>query len=282
MLIATTHHPNWRFAARFSPAELFYWFGVPILMALHLGWHHAGATSLLQRIAELGYFSGLALMGWGSLILCTLALFHVLRPLRPKPWALWLGGALLTLLVFSYPKMIYIRLSDFVLTSPFAGTSGPFLSWPHITQALASAPPGIIAWMTVNLFYDRVLQIPRFHYPAVAESAPQAPAFLRGLEERIGPEEVLAIEACDHYIRIHTGGRTRILHCRFGDAVGQMARQPGAQVHRSYWVAAGAMKAVEKHKHGYQLELANGARVPVSRTHLKDVKQLLESRAPGR
>lgn len=286
MLIATTHHSNWRLPARCAPAELFYWFGVPILMALHLGWHHAGAASLLQRSAELGYFSGLALMGWGSLILCTLALFHVLRPLRPKPWILWLGGALLTLLVLSYPKMIYIQLSNLFLVSPFAGTSGPFLSWPHISQALASAPPGIIAWMTVNLFYDRVLRLPRFRYPAAVAAAaqpaaPPRPAFLRDLDPATGPGEVLAIEACDHYIRIHTAGRAPMLHYRFSDAVGQMAGQPGTQVHRSYWVAAGAMQAVDRHKHGYQLLLANGARVPVSRTHLKDVKELLERRVPA-
>lgn len=279
MLIATTIHPNWQPVARSSPAEVFYWFGVPILMALHLGWHHAGAGSLARRTAEMGYFSGLALMGWGSLILCTIALYHILKPLRPKPWVLWLGGALLALLVLSYPKMIYVQWSDLVLASPFAGSKDPFLSWPHFVQALTNAPPGIIAWMTVNLFYDRVLQLPRFHYPAVVDSVPQLPDFLHQLGAGIGPEEVLAIEACDHYIRVHTGTRAPILHYRFGDAVAQMSRQPGTQVHRSYWVAARAMQAVEKHRYGYQLVLANGARMPVSRTHLKDVKQLLEGRA---
>lgn len=288
MSMTTTSHSSWQFAVRSFPAELFYWAGVPILMALHLGWHHAGATSLTQRTVEIGYFSGLALLGWWSLILCTYALFYALRPLRLKPWLLWLGGALLTLLVLSYPMMIYVRLSELFLASPYAGTAGPYLSWSHITQAAANAPPGIIAWMAVNVFYDRVLQLPRFHYPATVESAPllalpipvpQVPAFLQSVDDGVGPEKVLALEACDHYIRIHTAGRTPMLHCRFGDAVGQMSRQPGTQVHRSYWVAASAMKALEKHKHGYQLTLTNGACMPVSRTYLKDVKQLLEDRA---
>ena len=58
--------------------------------------------------------------------------------------------------------MIYVQLSDLFLASPYAGTAGPYLSWPHITHAVANAPPGIIAWMAVNIFYDRVLQLPRF------------------------------------------------------------------------------------------------------------------------
>lgn len=288
MSMTATNLPDWQFAVRPFPAELFYWAGVPLLMALHLGWHHAGVASLAQRTVELGYFSGLALMGWCSLILCTYALFYALRPLRPKPWLLWLGGALLTLLVLSYPKMVYVQLSNLFLASPSAGTAWPYLSWPHVTQAVANAPPGIIAWMAVNIFYDRVLQLPRFRYPTAVESAPllalpapaqRVPTFLQSLDEEIRPEEVLALEAWDHYIRIHTAGRTPILHCRFGDAVEQMSRQPGAQVHRSYWVAASAMKALEKHKHGYQLVLNNGAQIPVSRRYFRDVKHLLEDRA---
>lgn len=260
-------------------------------MALYLGWYHPGATSLGQRAVELVYFSGLAVIGWGSLIVCTYALFHALRPLRPKPWLLWLGGVVLTLVVLSYPKMVFVRLSDLFLASPYAGTRSPYLSWAHLMQAAANAPPGIIAWMAVNFFYDRVLRMPRFVYPPAVESEPllalaapspepQVPAFLQELDTELRADEVLALEACDHYIRIHTTGRTPILHCRFGDAVEQMSRQPGAQVHRSYWVAAGAMKTLEKHKYGYQLALTNGALVPVSRTHLKDVKHLLAGRFP--
>ncbi len=278
MSMTITSRSDWQFAARPLPAELFYWAGVPLLMALHLGWHHAGAASLAQRTAERGYFSGLARMGWGSLILCTHALYRVLSPLRPRPWVLWLGGALLALLVLGYPKMVYIRLSDLFLTAPYSGTSGPFLSWQHLTQAVANAPPGIIAWMFVNAFYDRVLRLPRFHYPPVDEGSPKMPAFLQGLDQAVGPEDVLALEACDHYLRIHTAGRTSMVYYRFGDAIAQISRQPGMQVHRSNWVAVGAMKGLEKHKHGYQLELANGARVPVSRTHLKDVMRLLKLR----
>lgn len=278
MSMTMTHPSDWQFAVRPAPAELFYWAGVPLLMALHLGWHHAGAASLAQRTVELAYFSGLALMGWCSLILCTHALFHALRPLRPKPWLLWFGGALLALLVLGYPKMVYVQMSDIFLASPYAGTAGAYLSWPHVTQAAANAPPGIIAWIAINIFYDRVLKLPRFHYRPASVS--YEPAFLRTVDEGVCPEEVLALEACDHYIRIHTAGRTPILLCRFGDAVEQMSRQPGAQVHRSYWVAASAMKALEKHKNGYQLVLTNGARVPVSRTHLKDVKHMLVSARP--
>lgn len=282
MSVMIFDHREWRVSVRPLPAELFYCVGVPMLMALHLGWHHAGASSLAQRMIELAYFTGMALMGWCSLILCTFALFRLLRPLRPRPWFLWIGGAMLSLPVLGYPKMLYVQLSDLFLVSPYLGTDGPYLSWPHLAQAVQNAPPGIIAWMAVNFFYDRVLNLPRFHYPPeagpslpAAASAPRVPEFLRSLDEAIAPEAVVALEACDHYIRVHTPARSTILHCRFGDAVEQMSSWAGTRVHRSYWVAASAVAALEKHRHGYRLLLGSGAHVPVSRTYLKDVKQLL-------
>lgn len=277
------HPTGWRFETAPLPAELFYRAGIPILMALHLGWHHPGATSLGQRAMELGYFSGLALMSWSSLILCTFVLFYFFRPLRPAPWMLWLGGALLSLVVLSYPKMAYVQLSDVFLASPYHGSDGPFLSWSRITQALSNAPPGIIAWLAVNAFYDRVLDLPRFRYPAKAivsaarpvselpAPASQTPDFLTSLPA-IRTDQVLALEACDHYIRIHTGTGKPMVHYRFGEAVEQMAGVPGLQVHRSYWVASHAMQALQRHKHGHQLLLSHGVQVPVSRTYLSAVK----------
>lgn len=283
MQTLTIHPTGWRFETAPLSAELFYRAGIPLLMALHLGWHHPGATSLGQRAVELGYFSGLALMSWCSLILCTHALFYFFRPLRPAPWVLWLGGALLSLVVMSWPKMVYVQLSDVFLASPYHGSDGPFLSWSRITQALNNAPPGIIAWLAVNAFYDRVLNLPRFRYPAQVMVSParpvfelpapasQAPDFLATLPG-IRTEQVLALEACDHYIRVHTGTSTPMVHYRFGDAVEQMTGVPGLQVHRSYWVASRAMQALQRHKHGHQLLLSHGVQVPVSRTYLNAVK----------
>ena len=56
MSMTTTNLADWQFAVRPFPAELFYWAGVPLLMALHLGWHHAGVASLAQRTVEMGYY----------------------------------------------------------------------------------------------------------------------------------------------------------------------------------------------------------------------------------
>jgi hypothetical protein len=283
MQTLTIHPTGWRFETAPLPAELFYRAGVPLLMALHLGWHHPGATSLGQRTVELGYFSGLALMSWCSLILCTHALFHLFRRVRPAPWMLWLGGALLSLVVLSYPKMVYVQLSNVFLASPYHGSDGPFLSWSRITQALSNAPPGIIAWLAVNAFYDRVLNLPRFRYPAPAVAspvrpvfalpapAPQTPDFLTNLPA-IGTDQILALEACDHYIRVHTATSRPLILYRFGDAVEQMAGVPGLQVHRSYWVASRAIQTLQRHKHAHQLLLSHGVQVPVSRTYLSAVK----------
>ena len=59
---------------------------------------------------------------------------------------------------------------------------------------------------------------------------------------------------------------------RFNDAIREMGRDAGLQVHRSYWVARSAVRALSFSEGQYMLELSNGTRVPVSRARREAVK----------
>jgi len=83
--------------------------------------------------------------------------------------------------------------------------------------------------------------------------------------------ELVALESEDHYVRIHhRSGSTLILH-RFSDAIAELDSREGLQVHRSWWVASGAVAGSFIRSGKRWLKLSNGMEIPVSRTHLRRV-----------
>ncbi len=98
-----------------------------------------------------------------------------------------------------------------------------------------------------------------------------------GLLARAGvkdPTELLAVEAEDHYLRLHlSDGRRPLIHYRFRDAVLELAAVDGLQVHRGFWVAAAAVAGVERREgRKWALRLKNGLTVPVSESHMGAVR----------
>ncbi|MCL6730424.1 LytTR family DNA-binding domain-containing protein [Sphingomonas hankyongi] len=83
--------------------------------------------------------------------------------------------------------------------------------------------------------------------------------------------DLVALESEDHYVRIHhKSGSTLILH-RFSDAIAELDSREGLQVHRSWWVASGAVAGSFIRSGKRWLKLSNGMEIPVSRTHLRRV-----------
>lgn len=90
---------------------------------------------------------------------------------------------------------------------------------------------------------------------------------------RIDPGSLLAIQAEDHYCRVHCReGASALIHYRFGDALDEVAGIDGTQVHRGAWVAAGAVRGAIREGRRWELLLAGGQRVPVSATHLPQAR----------
>lgn len=109
--------------------------------------------------------------------------------------------------------------------------------------------------------------------PSPAPPAPAGePRFLGRIPPRLG-RRLLALEMEDHYLRIHTDAGSDLILLRLRDAVAELEGFPGLQVHRSFWVARDAVAGVERRADGkLTLVLANGMKVPVSRTHAPAVR----------
>lgn len=84
---------------------------------------------------------------------------------------------------------------------------------------------------------------------------------------------LIALEAEDHYLRIHTDRGDALVHRRLSDAITDVGAIDGLRVHRSWWVARGAIEQVERDGDRLLLRLRGGLVVPVSRTYALAVRQ---------
>jgi hypothetical protein len=224
-------------------------------MMIVTGGFGTGAIPMGQRTAF-----WVLLMGWSALK-WQLWLWATVR--RPEDWlrAASVGAVLLCL-----PLPLEIRLCahavglDAVMPDMF-GTWG---------RALAI---GGVVLVTI-LFVTRALGhrlFDRAQAPGPAASPPPDGLLARA---RVRPDALLAIEAEDHYCRVHhRAGPSALLHYRFGDALAEAGVVEGAQVHRGAWVAADAVRGARRDGRRWMLELEDGIRVPVSASHTAEARR---------
>jgi hypothetical protein len=141
---------------------------------------------------------------------------------------------------------------------PLSLTSGYFI-------VLAMVLPLGTAYMMVE---RRLLGRPAPAAPAAPApaSTPQSapPKLIARLPPRLG-DEVLALQAEDHYVRVHTRRGSDLLLMRLSDAIDELEGLEGDRVHRSWWVARPAVEAVSARGRRLTLTLANALEVPVTR-----------------
>jgi DNA-binding LytR/AlgR family response regulator len=80
---------------------------------------------------------------------------------------------------------------------------------------------------------------------------------------------LLAIEAQDHYVRVHTERGAALVLMAFETALTRVAHLEGSRVHRSWWVARAAIDGVNRGDGRATLSLPGGIRVPVCRRYAR-------------
>ncbi len=102
----------------------------------------------------------------------------------------------------------------------------------------------------------------------VAPPLPEAEAaFRQRLSAKRRTARLIAVEAHDHYLRVHTDAGVELLTLRFSDALAELAGVHGFQTHRSWWVAGEAIQAAQWRRGAGELSLAGDLVAPVSRRH---------------
>lgn len=105
-----------------------------------------------------------------------------------------------------------------------------------------------------------------------ASAAATPPRFVDRLPSKLRGAEIYAVEAEDHYLRVHTDRGSDLILMRLYDAVEELEGIEGAQTHRSWWVARNAVVGVERSDGRATFALRNGVRAPVSRTYARALR----------
>lgn len=240
-----------RFPLQVGPyAELRGWLrggAVAVASGLFLTFSGAFGTGDAPLLTRLVYWMSLMTAGyvWGAFVAR-----YFFRGGRRRTGNLWADAAVAAL-VMSAPFTLVVWFASRVLFGSDMPVSGlPFL---YGSVLLVS-----VAITAINVLLER--------RRAESDAAPP-PRFLERLPLKLRGAEVWAVEAEDHYLRLHTSKGQDLILLRLADAVTELEGIEGMQVHRSWWVARDAIADAKRGDGRATLMLKDGSEVPVSRTY---------------
>ena len=178
--------------------------------------------------------------------------------LQLSPAKLVLAGVLRTVLL-SLPATVAVwLLTALALSQPLRAARLPELYLPVLLVAAAM--------VCINQLVQR--RPVETHGAGSTEAAQDSKpaAILARLPSKLRGARLLAVQAEDHYIRLHTSAGSDLALLRFSDALAELRGLEGAQVHRSWWVARDAVESLRKENGKPFLLLRDGTKAPVSRT----------------
>jgi hypothetical protein len=186
-------------------------------------------------------------VSWGDLVAVVFLIALGVVGVRGYVRAVWAG----TLAAESHVDLVHDEAG--ALNLPFAsqgrGTARSIVVEPSLAQAG-----------------------PETELPEICPDGTPCPAFLRRLDPALG-HEVVSVSADDHYLLVQTEcGEGRVL-MRFRDALDELAELEGLQIHRSHWVAEGAVARVIQRGRRHMAVLQCGAELPVSQSYLPDLRR---------
>jgi len=109
------------------------------------------------------------------------------------------------------------------------------------------------------------------------ESPPSVPLMSR-LPAELRGGAILSISMQDHYAEVTTTEGSALILMRLADAMDLLDGCPGLRIHRSHWVALGAVEGIERQGRKVQVLLSDGRRLPVGATYLKAVQNVMDAR----
>lgn len=215
-----------------------------------------GTNPAFERPIRYAFWVGLTLFGY----LCVLVSGGVIRSssnLAGLPgWARLVLGAILS----SVPQTLAVA---WVFT----------LLQPGRVVAPAQLPALFFAVLAIQLVIAFVASLVAVRAePTTAPTSQSGTSLLLDRLPHLG-RELVALEAQDHYLRVHTTTSSELVLMRLSDAIAQLSGTDGLQVHRGWWVAADAVSGVTSRDGRTLISLRNGLQVPVSRTYLQAVRQ---------
>lgn len=169
------------------------------------------------------------------------------------------------------------------------------LRWPGLEPAMATYFSVLVIGGAVTLLFNLVQsRAPRTEVPAHAYAPMPVPAPVstattslpvpvqaagasahNPLLDQLPPDlgsDIIALEIEDHYLRVHTALGSALVLMRLRDGIALIGELEGMQIHRSWWVARGAVEDVLRDGRNIRLKLVRGIEAPVARAKVADLR----------
>jgi hypothetical protein len=211
---------------------------------------------------RIAYWTGLLLTG----TLLGISLRIGLRTWSPLTGRTWMQVALATLAL------------DLVMTPLVWGVVSLMFRPRWTGDSLAYLAVAVFVVCTamnlLNLMIERRPQETHAPAPGAIDAAATPPSarLLDRLPPKLRGAELYAVQAEDHYLRLHTSRGEDLILMRLGDAITELDGLEDARTHRSWWVAKAAVREARRTDGRTVLVLPSGAKAPVSRTYVAALK----------
>jgi MFS family permease len=221
-----------------------------------------GTYSTLALGARLVFFAAVGMLTWVAVALLA-AWFGQLEPI--DRWPVYVRMTLVGLLA-AVPSTAAV-----IVVHGWISWRIPWRAFPEIypDNAFLTVVIAILIGLAVE---QRLRAVADAERERVAELPQAGPDFFRRIPPALG-HDLLALEMEDHYLRIHTAVGSDLILLRLRDAMAELGPKRGRQVHRSWWVAEGAVASTERGARPL-LVLRNGLKVPVSKSFREPVKEM--------
>ena len=230
---------------------------IAIVAGLFLAYAGAVGTAAAPLSQRLGYWLT-------TMILATLIGAGVFLPVYLNGWLARrpLVGSVLVALAMSAPLTVLVWFLGPQFFPAFLATDPKSLPGHFPPVLLVSLLMTAINHLAADHAARRAVGVTH------ASAAGAAPAkFLERLPLKLKGAELDAVEAEDHYLRLHTSRGSDLILMRLADAVTELEGIEGAQTHRSWWVAKAAVVDARRGDGRAVLTLTNGVEAPVSRSY---------------
>ena len=255
---------------RSLPYQLLPVLGIAVVLAVLGPFGTYERMDLTQRLAHFGIIGALS---WIQVVLLA-AWFGTIEPIDRWPVA---GRMTLVGLLAAVPSTFEVIAVHSWLVKPIPLSLAPKL-YPEnaFLTVVVSVMIGLFVEQRLRAKADaereRVAALPVPAAPEASSAQSATPDFLRRVPPALG-RDLLALEMEDHYLRIHTALGSDLVLMRLRDALAELGPDRGRQVHRSWWVAEGAVASVDRSAGRLVLILRNSLHVPVSKTYRDRVRE---------
>lgn len=199
-----------------------------------------------------------------------------------SPWIITALAGLIGAILF----VPIAYLIDILLTIPEYSVGNGILAglWG---EAIGVVPPVVITWIALNTpwiikldFSETNLANPKIidktenkDSPSLREDLNPPSSFLIELKIR-AKGELISISSELHYLRVVTTESEVMFLYNLKDAINELPKDIGVQIHRSHWVSKNHIKEVRVKEGRTECVLSNDKSLPISRRKYSSVKTL--------